>query len=211
MRYRFAVLDGPPPPNDTLADVQTQRQQFDTKYAALYHPWLLIPDPFPANLATIRQISDAAIGPRARHLSRAPTSSAACTRRRPTRWCAASSACSALPQQGRAGHPQSLPGQHQRHPRLPRRTTAASASGAGACITSDPDWKYVNVRRLLIFIEDVDRPRPAVGGVRAERRAAVGARAPLDHQLPDQRLAQRRARGHEAPRRRSSSSATARR
>jgi len=53
MRYRFAVLDGPMYPNDSLNDVQQQRQQFDTKYAALYHPWLLIEDPFPVNLAKI--------------------------------------------------------------------------------------------------------------------------------------------------------------
>ena len=39
-------------PADTITDVQNQRQQFDTKYAALYYPWLLIPDPFPANLQT---------------------------------------------------------------------------------------------------------------------------------------------------------------
>ena len=45
-------------------------------------------------------------------------------------------------------------------------------------ITSDPDWKYVNVRRLFIFIENSHRPRPAVGGLRAQRRAAVGAGAP---------------------------------
>jgi phage tail sheath protein FI len=54
MRYRFSVLDGERPPNDSLMDVQAQRQQFDTKYAALYHPWLLIPDPFPVNLNQIR-------------------------------------------------------------------------------------------------------------------------------------------------------------
>src|ERR1044072_3417717 len=46
MRYRFAVLDAQRPPNDAMADVQNQRQQYDTKYAALYHPWLLTPDPF---------------------------------------------------------------------------------------------------------------------------------------------------------------------
>jgi len=55
MRYRFAVLDGQRPPNDTLADVQNQRQQFDTKYAALYHPWLLIPDPYPPNLVRVAE------------------------------------------------------------------------------------------------------------------------------------------------------------
>lgn len=51
--YRFAVLDGPAPPNDSLTSVQTLRQNYDTEYAALYHPWLLIPDPFPTNLASI--------------------------------------------------------------------------------------------------------------------------------------------------------------
>ena len=49
MRYRVAVLDGPRPPLDTLSDVQNQRQQFDTKYAALYHPWVVIPEPYPVN------------------------------------------------------------------------------------------------------------------------------------------------------------------
>ena len=39
---------------------RTQRQQFDTKYAALYHPWLLIPDPYPVNLS---QIADYPIPP----------------------------------------------------------------------------------------------------------------------------------------------------
>ena len=52
MRYRFAVLDTRPEPTDTISDAQDQRQQFDTKYAALYYPWLAIPDPFPENLAT---------------------------------------------------------------------------------------------------------------------------------------------------------------
>ena len=68
MRYRFAVLDGPPPPNDTLIDVQNHRQQFDSKYAALYHPWLTIPDPFPTNLAAIGQYPIAALGSRAGRL-----------------------------------------------------------------------------------------------------------------------------------------------
>ena len=52
-RFRFAVLDSPSPPGDTLAMVQNQRQQFDTKYAALYYPWLLISDPYPTNLALV--------------------------------------------------------------------------------------------------------------------------------------------------------------
>ena len=44
----------------------------------------------------------------------------------------------------------------------------------------------------------VHRPRAAVGGVRAQRRAPVGAGAPLDLQLPDPGLAQRRLEGTKA-------------
>jgi uncharacterized protein len=51
--YRFAVLD-PTTPDASLADIQAQRQAFDTKFAALYYPWLSIPDPMPANLAAIK-------------------------------------------------------------------------------------------------------------------------------------------------------------
>jgi phage tail sheath protein FI len=54
--YRFAVLDGPPPPDDAIADVQALRQNYDTKYAALYYPWLMIPDPLPTNLSAIAQV-----------------------------------------------------------------------------------------------------------------------------------------------------------
>jgi len=52
MRHRFAVLDAERS-DAALADVQTQRQQYDTRHAALYYPWLTIPDPMPINLATI--------------------------------------------------------------------------------------------------------------------------------------------------------------
>src|SRR5207248_3064525 len=55
LRYRFAVLDAQGPADDTIDDVQAQRQSFDTKYAAFYHPWLTIPDPFPPNLSSISQ------------------------------------------------------------------------------------------------------------------------------------------------------------
>jgi len=55
MRYRFAVLDGPPPPDDTIVDVQNLRQAFDSNYMAIYHPWLTIADPFPTSPALTRQ------------------------------------------------------------------------------------------------------------------------------------------------------------
>ena len=41
-------------------------------------------------------------------------------------------------------------------------------------MSSDPEWKYVNVRRLFIYLEhSIDKSHP-VGGLRAEQRAAVG-------------------------------------
>jgi phage tail sheath protein FI len=43
MRYRVAVLDAP---NDQLvSDVRNFRGQFDSKYAALYYPWIRVLDP----------------------------------------------------------------------------------------------------------------------------------------------------------------------
>jgi phage tail sheath protein FI len=43
MRYRFAILD--PPSALTIDQVLAFREPFDTKFAALYHPWLEVMDP----------------------------------------------------------------------------------------------------------------------------------------------------------------------
>ena len=43
LRYRIAVLD--PPFNSSMTDVRNFRGRFDSTYAALYHPWLEILDP----------------------------------------------------------------------------------------------------------------------------------------------------------------------
>ena len=101
-----------------------------------------------------------------------------------------------LAQQGAARHPQSVPGQHQRHPRLPhqqprhpRLRRARHHQRLGLEVRQRPAAADLH--------RGVDRPRAAMGGVRAQRRAAVGAGAPLDQQLPDARLAQRRARRHQ--------------
>lgn len=56
MRYRVAILDAAYP-DSSIAEVQNQRQQFDTHNAALYYPWLQIPDPTPVNLANIGTFS----------------------------------------------------------------------------------------------------------------------------------------------------------
>jgi phage tail sheath protein FI len=42
-RYRIAVVD--PPPESSISEVREFRSQFDSKYGALYYPWLRIVDP----------------------------------------------------------------------------------------------------------------------------------------------------------------------
>jgi uncharacterized protein len=43
LRYRMAIVD--PPAESSISEVRRFRSQFDTKYAALYYPWLEILDP----------------------------------------------------------------------------------------------------------------------------------------------------------------------
>jgi phage tail sheath protein FI len=43
LRYRFAVID--PPFNSSMTQIRNFRGQFDSTYAAVYHPWLEIFDP----------------------------------------------------------------------------------------------------------------------------------------------------------------------
>lgn len=156
MRYRFAVLDGPAPPQDTLSGVQAQRQQFDTKYAALYHPWVLIPDPYPVTTGTRADYpippSGHTVGIYARTdiergVHKAPANEV---------------------MRGVIGLQRVLnKEQHDILNPYPvninvirdfRPNNRGIRVYGGRCITSDSDWKYVNVRRLLIFIEaSVDR------------------------------------------------------
>ena len=156
MRYRFAVLDGSPPPQDSLANIQMQRQQFDTKYAALYYPWLLIPDPYPANPSAPPDYpippSGHMIGVYARTdiergVHKAPANEVV---------------------RGVIGLQRKLnKEQHDILNPYPvninvirdfRDNNRGIRVYGGRVITSDSDWKYVNVRRLLIFIEaSIDR------------------------------------------------------
>ena len=156
MRYRVAVLDGPRPPQDTLSDVQTQRQQYDTKYAALYHPWLLIPDPYPVNLS---QIADYPIPPSGhivgiyartdieRGVHKAPANEVV---------------------RGIIGLQRILnKEQHDILNPYPvninvirdfRDANRGIRVYGGRIISGDPDWRYLNMRRLMIFIEaSIDR------------------------------------------------------
>ncbi|MBS0168395.1 MAG: phage tail sheath subtilisin-like domain-containing protein [Nitrospira sp.] len=156
MRYRFAVLDGPAPENDTLTDVQIHRQQYDTKYAALYHPWLMIPDPFPSSLATLRQFpippSGHMLGIYARvdnerGVHKAPANEVVRGITGLTRYFTKGEQDILNP------YPQNINVIRDFRP-----SNRALRVWGARCITSDNDYKYVNVRRLLIFLEDsIDR------------------------------------------------------
>jgi len=151
LRYRFAVLDGPAPPADSIPDVQNQRQQYDTKYAGLYYPWLLIDDPFPANLQDIHSVpippSGHVIGIYARvdierGVHKAPANEVV---------------------RGITGLQRTInKGEQEILNPFPsninvirdfRPNNRGLRVWGARVITSDPDWKYVNVRRLIIFIE----------------------------------------------------------
>ena len=43
MKYRIAVLDTPP--NQAVGDARNVRAALDSKYAALYYPWVIVPNP----------------------------------------------------------------------------------------------------------------------------------------------------------------------
>lgn len=156
MRYRFAVLDGPAPSNDTITDVQTLRQRYDSKYAALYHPWLRIPDPFPVSPASLRELSIPPSGhvlglyarvDNERGVHKAPANEVL-------------RGITGLARYLTKGE-QDILNPYPQNTNVIRdfRSNSRGLRVWGArCISSDSEYKYINVRRLLIFLEDsIDR------------------------------------------------------
>jgi uncharacterized protein len=149
--YCFAVLD-PQYPTSAIADIQAQRQGFDTKYAAIYYPWLTIPNPMPSNLAVVPDFplppSGHVVGIYARvddsrGVFKAPANEVV---------------------QGITGLTQTLVQGDQDvlnpEPNNINVIRDFRAQGRGIRVwgarvmTSDDNYKYVPVRRLLIFIEE---------------------------------------------------------
>jgi phage tail sheath protein FI len=150
MRYRFAILDSDSQ-NASITQVRLQRQQFDTKYAALYYPWLTIPDPTPANLANIGLLALPPSGhvlgliarvDNERGVHKAPANEVVRGVTGITRVLQ------------KAEHDILNPSPVNVNVIRDFRPDGRSIRLFGArCITSDQEHKYVNVRRLLIFIE----------------------------------------------------------
>jgi len=150
MRYRFAILDAANA-EASIAEVRQQRQLFDTKYAALYYPWLTIPDPTPDNLANIGNFALPPSGhvlgliarvDNERGVHKAPANEVV------------RGITGIMRVLQKAEHDILNPSPINVNVIRDFRPDGRSIRLFGArCITSDQEHKYVNVRRLLIFLE----------------------------------------------------------
>jgi phage tail sheath protein FI len=147
LRYRIAVVDAPQ--GSSMTEIRSFRGRFDTKYAAIYHPWIEIFDPTerPAQgappLRLLLPPSGFVTGIYARSdiergVHKAPANEVV---RGLTRF-------EANINKARQDvlNPEGVNGMRFFEGRGNRVWGARTMS-------SDPEWKYVNVRRLFIYIE----------------------------------------------------------
>ena len=139
---RFAVLDIPRDAKK-IDDVTAHRDIFDTNYAALYHPWLTVFDPLDKrNIAIPPSGSMLGIYARSdntRGVHKAPANEVV-------------RACVGLDCQFNKGEQDIL---NPKGVNLIRSFPGMGIRVWGArTATSNPSWKYINVRRLFIFIEE---------------------------------------------------------
>ncbi len=154
-RYRFCVLDSLPGIDRVrgaaLNVVQDQRNLYDSRYAALYYPWLVVRDPFPADPRNPGNFqlppSGHMLGIYARTdvergVHKAPANAVIRGIRDLQR------------KLNKAEHDLLNPSPTNIDVLRDFREEGRGLRVWGArCITSDTDWKYVNVRRLFIFLE----------------------------------------------------------
>lgn len=139
---RFAVLDAPRQAV-SVSDLNTHKSAYDTSYAALYAPWVKVFDPL-LKRPTFLPPSGSVCGVYARTdiergVHKAPANEV-------IRGCTGLSVTYNEAEQGKLNPNgvnliRALPGQGIR------------VWGARTC-SSDGNWKYVNVRRLFIFLEE---------------------------------------------------------
>jgi phage tail sheath protein FI len=144
-RYRFAVLDGER--DGMLADVLAQRQHYSSSYAALYTPWVTVPHPFPPNLNRIEPFPLPPSGPMMGLFARVDNDRGV------------HKAPANEPLRGITGLVRYLNQGEQdilnpSYINAIRRFDNRGIRAFGArTMADDPSWKYISVRRLLLFIE----------------------------------------------------------
>lgn len=142
MASRFAVLDIPREAKK-VQDVIAHRDMFDSDYAAMYHPWLEVFDPLDKKNIVIPP-SGAVLGIYARSdntkgVQKAPANETI-------------RACVGLDCQFNKGEQDIL---NPKGVNLIRSFPGQGIRIWGArTVSSNPSWKYINVRRLFIYIEE---------------------------------------------------------
>lgn len=146
-RYRIAVIDGPA--NSSMTEIREFRGKFDSKYAALYYPWIQVLDPLEraAQGAPPRKLLLPASGFVAGVYARSDIE-------RGVHKAPANEVVRGLTQ---FEININKPRQDVLNPEginalrfFPGR---GSRVWGARTISSDPEWKYVNVRRLFIYLE----------------------------------------------------------
>lgn len=149
LRYRFAILDPAPHSGGgtpTLDDIKAQRNHYDTKYAAIYYPRIVALDPLTATDITVPPSGHiAGVYARVddtRGVFKAPANEVI-------------GGIDAIEVNLSKGD-QDVLNPEPLNINVLRDFTAQSRGlrvyGA-RCVTSLTEWKYINVRRLFIFIE----------------------------------------------------------
>jgi len=149
LKYRFAILDPNPIPSSSvtpLSAIQTQRLLFDTKYAAIYFPSLIVGDPLTDNNLTV---------PPSGHMAGiyAQTDDSRGVWKAPAN-VVINSILGLEVKLNKADQDILNP-----EPNNINALRDFTAQGRGLrvygarCITSDEEWKYISVRRLFIFLE----------------------------------------------------------
>jgi len=153
---RFAILDSQPitnPNGDTLVVTQRQNVQAERGFAALYYPWLLVPDPLWAPTATNMTPANMTIP---------PSGAMAGVYARIDQSIGVHKAPANTEVLGVVGLEKKLSDRQQGPLNLQGIDVLRIFPGSGqvtvwgARTTGDPnvtDWIYVNVRRLMIYIE----------------------------------------------------------
>jgi phage tail sheath protein FI len=147
LRYRIAVVDGPP--ESSMNDIRRFRGRFDSKYAALYHPWIVTLDP----------LERAAQGAPPRKLLLPPSGFVCGIYARTDIERGVHKAPANETVRGLTSFEINInkPRQDVLNPEGINALRFFEGRGSrvwGArTMSSDPEWKYVNVRRLFIFLE----------------------------------------------------------
>lgn len=147
-RYRIAIID-PPDANASISDIRDFRSQFDSKYAALYYPWVEVLDPTAKN--------DPGAPPAVLELPPSGFTAGIYARSDIERGVHKAPANEVMLGMSRFKQNVTFDRQSVLNPEginalrfFPGRSNRVWGART---ISSDPEWKYVNVRRLFIYIE----------------------------------------------------------